>query len=73
MKRNANLYQECPACGGSGTLIGPITVTHADGTTTQHLNHPCPSCKPLRVVPVGVTTGQLERLVKAELATKGGG
>lgn len=69
MPRSPQLYEVCPACGGSGTLQGPIVVRRRDGSIEEYADYPCPSCEPLRVVPIGVTTGQLDRPAAAELQT----
>jgi transposase-like protein len=66
------LYEVCSACGGTGTLKGPIRVVH-EGVVTTHESYPCPACESRRVVATGVTAGQLERMVAQNQATKGGG
>lgn len=50
------LYQVCPACQGSGELA---VITAKGGPYDPPLRR-CPACRPLRVVPVGLTLGQVE-------------
>ncbi len=58
--RDTMLYEICPACGGTGNMA----VDH------KGFVRPC-HCKPLRVVAVGVTTDQLEGLVRRERERRG--
>jgi len=57
-----DLYEICPCCGGTGTLDGPILVRRAGGQVEEQDSYPCPACKPLRVIAVGVRVGQLGRM-----------
>ena len=59
-KAAAMLYEVCPLCGGSGELS-------LDGRPVA--DRPC-ICKPVRVVPVGVSARQLERLVEEDRRRK---
>lgn len=47
------LYQTCVVCGGKGEALQP------DGCGTGTA---CPACRPLRVMPVGLTLAQVDRL-----------
>lgn len=73
MARDTMLYEICPSCGGTGVLKGPITVVKEGGASVMYQSYPCPACESRRVVAIGIMGGQLERMVKAELAAKGGG
>ena len=53
------LYQECPACCGTGILRN--AVSNIDPVPRDRA---CPGCKPLRVVETGLTAGQVEGIVK---------
>ncbi len=49
------LYERCTLCDGTGR---PKVGTQ----------HDCPACEPLRVIPIGLTAGQVDRMARRELA-----
>jgi len=53
------LFSTCNICDGTGEI-----------TEERRGKMECPACTSIRVVPVGVTMGQLERAVKAEAALR---
>ena len=66
---NDKLYQICPMCDGQGRLTMTDTHSAAQALLTGEMNASnCPGCKPLRVVEVGVTEGQLRRMAKRDAA-----
>lgn len=56
------LYELCSMCAGTGDIHN---VRLNSGEVVARMD--CVACKPLRVVPVGVTAAQLDRLVKDSL------
>jgi DNA-directed RNA polymerase subunit RPC12/RpoP len=57
------LYQVCEVCEGFGSV--PVHEALPKGPAT------CPGCQGRRFVKVGVTTGQLERMVQTQRALQG--
>lgn len=59
------LYQICVACEGSG-VVRSVSIRKNYGIRLKK-EMPCPFCKPLRVVEVGVSVKQLDKLVRLHL------
>lgn len=55
------LYELCPACGGTGLLKAKAA----------NLPRKCPACVSRAVIATGLSAGQAERAVRAELILRG--
>jgi hypothetical protein len=64
LKESHDLYEKCPACGGTRKLKAPVHVDHARGRSENlPAGADCPSCRD-GYVATGMTAGQAERLVR---------